>query len=104
MLGGTQSGRVGHGAGQHADHRGQALAGDPVDGQRHEDAEQDHARREQVETHAALAERLEETGTDLHADGEYEQDESEFFHEGQRGRIGAQAEMAEQDAEEQDPG
>ena len=104
VLGGTQSGRVGHGAGQHADHRGQALAGDPVDGQRHEHAEQDHSRCEQVEAHAALAERLEEAGTDLHADGEDEQDEPEFLHEGQRGRIGAEAEMAEQDPEEQDPG
>ena len=104
LLGGTQAGGIGHGAGHHAHERSQAFAGNPVDANGHEHGEQDHPGGEQVHGHATLPEGMEEAGADLQADGEDEEDESEVLHERQRGRVGPEAEMADQDAQEEDPG
>ena len=47
---------------------------------------------------------MEKTGTDLEADRENEQDEAEFLDKMKDFRIGPETEMADQDADEQDPG
>ena len=47
---------------------------------------------------------MEEAGADLQTDGKDEQDQAEFLHEMQDFRIGPETEMAQQDADEQDPG
>ena len=74
-----------------------------MDGERHQHGQQDHPGGEQVHRHAPFLEGLEETGAYLEADGEYEEDEPEIFHESQDGRVAAESEVAEQDAQEQDP-
>ena len=104
LLGGAQSGRVGDGAGHDTYHRPKFLAGNPVDGERGQDREQDHSEGEQIELDAAGQERMEESGTHLQSDAEDEQDQTEVLHEGKDGRVDTKAEMAGQDAQEQDPG
>ena len=66
-------------------------------------AQEDEQAREEVHPDAALPEGIEESGTDLQADGEDEEDKAEILHEGEDGRVGAEAEMAQQDPQKDDP-
>lgn len=47
---------------------------------------------------------MEESGAHLQADGEYEQDESEIFDEGENQRVDPESQVSKQDSDEQDPG
>ena len=47
---------------------------------------------------------MEKSGAHLQSYGKDEQDQAEVFHECEHGRIHAEAEVAGQDAQEEDPG
>ena len=67
------------------------------------DGEQDHTDCQDVHRQAVTAERPEETGSHLEADGENEKDQAEFLDERQHYGIHAKAEMPEKDTHKKNP-
>ena len=103
LLCGAQSGGVGHGAREDADHRRNGRSGHDVDDIGRCDAQQDDRRGASHEGDSAVLERREESRADLQSDRKDEKDQSEFLHEVPHFAIDGHPEMAEQDADEQYP-
>ena len=101
LLCGAQSGRVGHGARHHADHRRHGQARDVIERHRRGDTQRHHQHRQFVERDAALAERGEKSGSDLQADRIDEKNQSELLEKMHQVFIDVHAEIAEADADEQ---
>ena len=98
---GAERRRVRRGAGENAEHRRGIEAREPAD-QRRAHGSEDHDRRgEHVHLHALLAQRGEEAGAELQADGEDEQDQPELLHEIERVMIDRFAEVPDENAREE---
>ena len=78
---------------------GSKPASQPMSGARRGSGNHDR-RREHVHLHPLLAQRREEAGAELQADGEDEQDQPELLHEIERVMIDRLAEMPDEDARE----
>ena len=104
LLGSTKAGSVGDGSGHYAHHGVETLACKVVYEYGHSACHQNHSYCKEVHGDSALLEGMEETGAYLQPYRENEQDEAEVLHEGERCGVGAEAEVAENDAYEQDPG
>ena len=98
---GPERRRVGGGPREDPEHRRAVEAGQPP-GQGRRERTEDHDRGGQhVQLHPLLPQRREETGTELEADGEHEQDEPELLHEIERRVVHRIAEVPGQDAGKQ---
>ena len=104
LLRGAQSGGVGHGAREDADHRGDRRPGHHMDDVGRQHAEQHDRRGAAHERHPAVLERREESRADLQADREDEEDQTEFLDEVPHLGIDRHAEVTGDDADEEDPG
>lgn len=104
LLGRTQSGSVGHGAGKDAHHGGDRQSGNHMDDVGGKYSQQNNCRCQQVERDAAFFKGGEEAGAYLQSDGVDKEYQSEFLEEMKRLRIHAQTEMAANDADEEYPG
>ena len=104
FLCGAEAGGVGDGAGEDADHRFYGGACNIMYGQGEGDAQEDDGGGQEVEGDAAALEGGEEAGTDLHADGVDEEDEPELFEEVHDDGVDGEAEVAHEDADEEDEG
>ena len=103
LLCGTQTGRVGHGAREHAHHGGNRRAGHHVDHVGYRYAQQHDRRGAAHELQTSLLERGEEARADLQTDREDEEYQSELLHEVPDLRIDRHSEMAQRDSDEQNP-
>ena len=100
----TQPRRVGDGTRHDARHGGDGRAGEVVDAQRHDDADGNDGDAEEVETLAAVLERGKETGTYLQTDGVDEEYQTELLQKVEQVLVEAEREMAEDKADEENPG
>ena len=104
LLGRTQGRRIGRRPAEDADHVRQADRREPGKGDGHERSDQDDPHPEDIQFHAAFPEGVEETGTDLEAQGVHEDDQAEILRESQHLRVDGQAEMTGQDTAEENEG
>ena len=104
LLGGTHTGGVGHRTAEHADHADEVGTRNKMYGIGRAAAQQHDAGSQHVECDASLAERGEEAGAHLQADGVDEEDEAELLDEVGRGGIEQEAEMPGHDTHEEYPG
>ena len=104
LLGGTEAGGIGDGAGHDAHHCRELLPGEgrysPCDDHRKKDVH--HG--QEVHLDPAAAEGVEETGADLKAYREHEKDKAELLHEMEDVKVGLEPKMPHQDARKEDPG
>ena len=75
-----------------------------MDEDSHSSRHQHHSDGEQVHRYSALPEGVEETRTHLQAYGKHEKNQPEVLDESEDGGVGPEAEVAEQDSYEKDPG
>jgi Phage integrase family len=100
---GAERWRVRRGAGKDAEHGRSVEAREPANEWRAHGPEDHNHRSERVHPHSLLAQRGEEAGAELQADGEDEQDQAELLHEIKRVMIHRFAEMPDEDAREEHP-
>ncbi len=100
---GPERGRVRRSAGKDAEHGRSVETREPANQWRAHGSEDDNHRSERVHPHSLLAQRGEEAGAELQADGEDEQNQAELLHEIERVMIHRFAEMPDEDAGEEHP-
>ena len=81
LLSGSQTGRIGHGAGKNPDHRRNRQTGNQINHVGNYDSQQHDPGSHQVQLDASLLKRGKETRPHLQPDRIDEQDQSEFFQE-----------------------
>jgi hypothetical protein len=99
-----QGRRVRRGACQHSEDARGIQAEQPAERHRQPRAEKHHACRQRVQPDSGLAQRGEETGSQLQPDREHEQDQPELLHEVERRLVDGLAEVPGDEAREEDAG
>jgi hypothetical protein len=74
-----------------------------MDGVCGRNGKQNHPYRQHIHRQSVAAERTEETGSDLKANSEYEQHQTELLYERKHYGINPETEMAKQDTHKEDP-
>ena len=100
---GAERRRVRRGAGKDAEHGRRVETREPANEWGAQGPEDHNRRGEHVHPHSLLAQRGEEAGAELQADGEDEQDQAELLHEIERVMIHRFAEVPDDDAREEHP-